>query len=425
VASESLPSVTGFRRSWPLLRFLAALRTNVGTAFVSLRSNWLRSFLTILGVVIGVAAVIVLAAFGNGARREITSQIDTLGANVAVLMPGKMQGEKNFNPMGGLGISNITAADLEALRSVPGLRAIAPVTFIGGGVYRDDTPASICLPIATTPDFLQIRRLQIAAGRFFTDEELDQAVCVLGTGVRKDLFGEEDPVGQAVTINNDEFRVVGVVSERTIGSGLFGGDELDAIIYLPNAVVARLTAISQIHRVFLEVDPGANPDTVVEEVRQAVMATHGGKDDFSILRSKELLAMFYKIFTLLAALLLGITSISLIVGGIGIMNIMLVSVTERTREIGIRKTVGARRSDIFAQFLTEAVALSVLGGGIGIGLALVACRLVANWTPLQPLITVEAVLLGFCVCVAVGVISGVAPAVAASRKDPIEAVRYE
>jgi putative ABC transport system permease protein len=167
------------------------------------------------------------------------------------------------------------------------------------------------------------------------------------------------------------------------------------------------------------------PERVTDAVKQAVRQRHGGRDDFSLLRAKDLLAMFYKIFTLLAALLLTITSISLVVGGIGIMNVMLVSVTERTREIGIRKTVGARQQDIFYQFFTEALVLSMLGGVLGILFALAVCWLVTLWLPLRPVITPGSVALGFGVCVLVGMISGVAPAVAAARKDPIAAIRHE
>jgi putative ABC transport system permease protein len=404
---------------------LAALGINVGAALASVRGNWFRSFLTILGVVIGVASVIILVAFGEGAQKEITSQIDTLGTNVAIVMPGKVRGQSNFNPTGGLGISNLSEADAAAVRAVPGVRDIAPLAFLGGGVYYKDQPASICLPIATVPSFPNIRRLKLATGRFFSAAEMDQQVCVLGTGIKKDLFPDEDPLGKEVTVNGHPFKVLGTVSERNLGSGLFGGEELDAIIYLPLTAVQRLEKTRQIHRIFVEVQAGANPEKVVERVRQAMLKRHGKKDDFSILRAKELLSMFFKIFNMLAALLLGITSISLLVGGIGIMNIMLVSVTERTREIGIRKTVGARRRDIFYQFLTEAVTLSILGGILGIALAFGVCRVVVYWTPLKPLITAASVLLGFTVCVLTGIISGVVPAVAASRKDPIEAIRYE
>ncbi len=407
------------RRAW------VALGQNLGAALASLRGNLFRSFLTILGVVIGVASVIILVAFGEGARSEITSQIDTLGTNVAIVVPGKLQHGTNFNPMGGLGVSNLALSDVERLKRHPMVQDLAPLTFMSGGVYRGKTAAAICMPIATTSSFLNIRRLNVDAGRFFTDDELDKPVCAIGLGIKKDLFPNDDPLGKTLNVAGADYKVIGVVKERNIGSGLFGGEELDAMIYVPIKRVHDITKTQQLHRILVEIPPDANPEKAVDQVKSVMLEAHGGRDDFSILRAKELLSMFYKVFVLLAALLLGITSISLIVGGIGIMNVMLVTVTERTREIGIRKTVGARRSDIFFQFLSEAVTLSMLGGLLGIALAFVACRLVQIWMPLEPVITAESILLGFSVCVAVGVISGVLPAIIAARKDPIEAIRHE
>ncbi len=401
------------------------LAINVGTALASLRGNWFRTGLTMLGIIIGVASVIILVAFGQGARWEITSQIDTLGTNVAVLMPGKVTGQANFNPTGGLGLSNLSQKDVEEVLRVPGIRRAAPITFIAGAVYRGKKPADICMPIATTPEFPLIRRLRVDGGRFFTEAEMNEQVCVLGLGIKKTLFGTEDPIGKPVAVNGAEFRVVGIAAERSIGSGLFGGEELDAMIYLPQRTIMRLMESKIIHRIFMEFDPQANPDAVTDRLQKAVLKSHGDRDDFTVLRAKELMTMFNKVFNLLATLLVGITSISLIVGGIGIMNVMLVTVRERTREIGIRKTVGARKSDIFSQFLTEAVTLSLLGGVIGITLALVVCLIAGHYSPLKPMITLDAVGLGFGVCVVVGILSGTLPAVVAARLDPIVAIRHE
>ena len=403
-------------RGWLLL--------HCGSALASLRANGLRSFLTVLGVVIGVASVIVLVAFGEGAREEITGQIDTLGTNVTIVLPGKLQGQRNFNPMGGMGLSNLTRQDVETVASTPGVLAVAAVTFVGGGVYRGDRAASICFPIATEPALMRIRRFTMNAGRFLEAGDAGQRVCVLGTGVAKDLFETEQPVGREISVNGVDYTVVGVASQRGF-SAAFGGDEMEALIYLPLATIEQVTGISLIHRIFVEIDPTVEAGPVLDRVRRRLLDSHGGRDDFSLVGSRELLDMFYKIFSLLAVLLLGITSISLIVGGIGIMNVMLVSVTERTREIGIRKTVGARRGDIFAQFLAEAVTLSMLGGVMGIALAVAVCRILARVLPLKPVITSGTVALAFGVCVVVGIVSGVTPAVVAARKDPIEAIRHE
>ena len=271
------------------VRPLLALWINIQAALESIGGNVLRSFLTVLGVVIGVASVIILVAFGDGARVEITGQIDTLGSNVAVVMPGKLQGQSNFNPTGGLGVSNISDGDVEALRQVKGVRAVAPLMFLGGGVFRGDTPASICMPIATVPAFQQVRRLSVDRGRFFTDAEMEQPVCVLGTGILKDLFKDEDPLGKKITVSEHEYTIIGVVSDRAVGSGLFGGDELNAIVYIPMTLAQKRTETKQIHRIFVEITAGENPDAVVENARQVILARHDGRDDFSFVRAKELL----------------------------------------------------------------------------------------------------------------------------------------
>jgi putative ABC transport system permease protein len=401
------------------------LRISAQAAAAAILGNKLRSGLTILGVVMGVASVIVLIAFGQGAKQEVTTQIDTLGTNVAVVVPGKNRGEPGFNPLSAIGVTNLSPRDVEALRGVPGVEGVAPIMFVGGVVYRGGRPAKVCMPLATTPDFAPIRRLQMSAGRFLTPADLDQPVCVLGSAIADDLFKRENAIGQLVTLGGYPLRVVGIAKQRAISSSILGGGDLDAIVYLPLAATQRLTGVRQIHRIFVEVDPHRRPGPVLDRIRQVVLLQHGRNDDFSIFTSKELLEMFFKIFNLLAALLAGISSISLLVGGIGIMNIMLVSVTERTREIGIRKTVGARRRDIFFQFLVEAVTLSVIGGILGITLAFIGCAVARRYTPLTPLITWQAVALGVTVCVGVGILFGVAPAVKAARKDPIEAIRHE
>ena len=398
---------------------------NLHAAFQALWQNRLRSLLTVLGVVIGVASAILLIAISEGAQKEVTAQIESLAANLIIVVPGKMQGQMGFNPMSSIGLSTLNERDLAAVRQARGVRAVVPLTFMAGGVRRGEHWAQLSVPMATTPAYQDVRRLALTEGHFFTAAEDEHPVCVLGSSLKEELFPKERAVGQTVAVNQQQYRVVGVAKTRALSTSIFGGGDLDAIAYLPLRAVTRLTGSRDVHRILALVDTRRPPEFLTAQIRAALKRSHGGVEDFSVLTPTEVLGMFYKILNLLTALLVGISAISLIVGGIGIMNIMLVSVTERTREIGIRKTVGARRLDIFLQFLTEATALSVLGGLLGLALAAVASVGVARYSPLRPLITAHAVTLAMSVCLGVGLVFGVAPAMRAARQDPIDAIRYE
>ncbi len=296
--------------------------------------------------------------------------------------------------------------------------------FIAGGARNGDRWAATAIVLATESAWQQVRNTPLAEGRFFTPQEETERVCVLAHGVKGELFGDAPAVGKQVVVNRVPFRVLGVLQPDESNS-IFGSAGWNHLIYLPLPAAQQAMRSSQIHRIVVQAEPGVEPESLIAGVRTAVRQSHLGNEDFTVLTQKDLLKLIYTVLNLLQIALAGISSISLIVGGVGIMNIMLVSVTERTREIGIRKAAGARQRDIFWQFLTEAVILSLTGGVLGILLATATVEVFRRTTVLKPQMTFGAVALAFGVSVLVGVVFGVAPAIRAARKEPIEALRYE
>ncbi|MCS6949478.1 MAG: ABC transporter permease [Armatimonadota bacterium] len=393
-------------------------------AWRAILDHRLRSLLTMLGVIIGVASALLLISIVQGVKAEVTQQIEQFGANLLFVVPGRVDATQPFNPMSILGISTLTREDVRAVERVSGVKRALPIMFIAGGARNGDRWAATAIVLATEPAWQYIRNTPLAEGRFFTPQEAGERVCVLAHGVKRELFGEATALGKQVVINRVPFRVVGVLQPDDSSSS-FGNMGWDYLIYLPLDAAQRAMRSDQIHRIVVQAVPGVEPDSLIEKVREAVRQSHLGNEDFTILTQKDLLRLIYSVLNLLQIALAGISSISLLVGGVGIMNIMLVSVTERTREIGIRKATGARQRDIFWQFLTEAVILSLTGGVLGILLAVAAAEIFRHTTVLQPQVTLGAVALAFGVSVLVGIAFGVAPAIRAARKEPIEALRYE
>ncbi len=393
-------------------------------AWRAILDHRLRSLLTMLGVIIGVASALLLISIVQGVKAEVTQQIEQFGASLLFVVPGRVDATQPFNPMSILGISTLTREDVRAVERVPGVKRALPVMFIAGGARNGERWAATAIVLATESAWQQIRHTPLAEGRFFTPQEEGERVCVLAHGVKRELFGEEPAVGKQVVVNRVPFRVVGVLQPDD-SSSAFGNAGWDFLIYLPLDAAQQAMRSDQIHRIVVQAAAGVEPEQLIGQVRTAVRESHLGNEDFTILTQKDLLKLIYSVLNLLQIALAGISSISLLVGGVGIMNIMLVSVTERTGEIGIRKAAGARQRDIFWQFLTEAVILSLSGGVLGILLATVAAEIFRRTTVLKPQMTLEAVALAFGVSVLVGIVFGVAPAIRAARKEPIEALRYE
>jgi len=402
-----------------------------------LLGNRTRSALTMLGILIGVSAVILLVAVGNGASVQINNQVQSLGANVIYVYPSNARGSGGVSQGFGTGQS-LTQADVDALNSKqqdPDVLAAIPIAQSGGQITYGNQNY-FAPTTGTTPDFPHVRNYQLAEGSFFSADDVTarHRVVVLGQTVVDNLFGTTDPIGQTIKISRQSFRVIGVFAQKG-GTGL--GSQDNVVVAPITAVWAYLTGargkvISQI------VASASSAGTVTQaetEITTILLERHQISDpaqaDFQLQSQQDILNQATSISTALTLVLGAIAGISLVVGGIGIMNIMLVTVTERTREIGIRKAIGARRRDILMQFLIEAMVLSGLGGALGIAvgalLALEAPKISALATSgfPTPVVSPTSVVLAFCVSVAIGLFFGIYPANRAARLHPIEALRYE
>ncbi|MGC8668787.1 MAG: ABC transporter permease [Chthonomonadales bacterium] len=395
---------------------------NFAAAIRALRENWLRSVLTMLGIAMGVASVVLLVSIGRGVEEDIGRQIETLGVNTVIVVPGKLDRNGQPNPMSMIGISSLTWKDVRDLTALPGVDQCVPLMFIYGAVERSGRSYSGFV-VGCTPGIVKIRPRPFTEGRFFTDEERHSRVCVLSSDPKEEIFGKEAAVGRQIGVQGVRFRVVGVLAPED--ASLFAMFSFANLIYVPIEAAQSAFRAGQVNRILVKSDYRVPPEVLLSRIRGILLRNHQGREDFGILTQAVLLRAVYRVFNIVTWMLAAISAVSLLVAGVGIMNIMLVTVTERTREIGVRKTVGARRLDIFLQFLWEAVALSVTGGTIGVAVAAAACAAVSSHTPLRPLVTFQAVALAFGVCFAVGTLFGVAPAIRAARMNPVDALRWE
>ena len=396
-------------------------------ALRALARNKLRSFLTMLGIIIGVGAVIAMVAIGEGAKATIRSQIASLGTNVLIILPGTTtQGGVRV----GFGsVNTLTDGDAKAIREeIRSISFVSPVLRRGEQVVAGNLNWGTFVQ-GVAPEFQQIREWQVAEGRFLHDGDVenDAKVAVLGETVVRNLFGNDDPLESVIRIRNIPFRVVGVLAAK--GQSSQGADQDDIVMIPYTSMQKRLMRITNVQTIIASAVTADRVQEAQEQITLLLRQRHriqpDREDDFSIRNLSDIAEAASSSARVMAILLGAVASISLLVGGIGIMNIMLVSVTERTREIGIRMAIGAKGKDILTQFLVEALTLSIAGGGIGILLGVGASRFLAwkaGWSIALP---PESILLAFGFSAAIGVFFGFYPARKASRLDPIEALRYE
>ena len=395
-------------------------------ALREIRRNLVRAFLTVLGVVIGVAAVVIMVSLGQGATQAVTSQVESLGSNLVMVIPGHGVGPATGAAPG------FRLSDVDAVaESVAGIRAVAPLRMTSlKAVYLQEDWSTQA--VGTTADYFAVAGWVIASGRAFTEAEYLGArpSCVLGTTVVEQLFGQQEPLGARIRLKGMTCEVVGVLAPK--GQGAMGQDQ-DSVVVLPLSTLQRRLAgrmtTSDVDRIMISAREGSSTDRVVRDVTEVLRERRGIRagedDDFSVLDTKEIADALSATTEVLTLLLGAVAAVSLLVGGIGIMNIMLVSVTERTREIGIRMSIGALPGDVLLQFMVEAVVLSVIGGLVGIVLALGGSYGLAGVMGVPFVFDPQINLIAFAFSAVVGVVFGFAPARRAARLDPIEALRFE
>ena len=394
-------------------------------AVKQMQRNAMRSFLTVLGVVIGVSAVVTMVTLGNGATKAVSDQIASLGSNLLIAMPGQRFGAGSA----GASAQSFKLSDAEAIRSqIGGLKAVAPtasesVTVVSVG---KNWATSVT---GTTDDYFTAGSWRLSSGRTFTDaeERAGKAVCILGETVRKNLFGIQDAVGNEIRVKNFSCEVIGLLASK--GQASMGRDQDDTVVIPLRTLQRRLSGSQDVSSVVVSVNEGRSTETVQRQIeallRERRHISGGEQDDFNVLDTKEIAQTMSGATRVLTALLGAVAAVSLLVGGIGIMNVMMVSVTERTREIGTRLAIGAREREVLLQFLVEAVTLSSVGGIVGLVLATIASLLLSRVMQVPFVFNPQINVIAFVFSGAIGIIFGYLPAKRAARLNPIEALRHE
>jgi len=402
----------------------------IRVALRALKRNKLRAFLTMLGIIIGVGAVIAMVAIGQGSKKSIQDQLSTMGSNMLTIRPNSNQTPGGGARLDASSVQSLTLDDVKAMQTqAQYVNAISPAVQSRGQVINGSLnwPTTIQ---GVSPDYLTIRNWPLKAGSEFTNEDVNGAakVCLVGQTVVDNIFDPaDDPVGKIIRFNKIPFKIIGVLGTK--GENAFGQDQDDIIIAPYTTVQKRILAIPYIQTIYASAINEESSAAATQELSQILRTTHKLnntlQDDFTVRTQAELINTFSSTSQLLTVLLAAIAGISLLVGGIGIMNIMYVSVTERTKEIGLRMSIGARGIDILLQFLIEAIVISITGGILGVLLGIISSKLITVLLSWPTLVSQSSIALSFIVCAVTGIFFGYYPAQKASRLDPIEALRYE
>lgn len=395
-------------------------------AWASLIANKMRSILTMLGIIIGVAAVIALVSIGNGVKQDIQNSISSLGSNLLMVMPGAPR-TPGVRPSQG-SMKSLKVSDYQAISKLDGVKAASPYTANSYvSIYQSKNWTTTVSGVSS--NFQDVNNWTMAEGRFISSKNVEnrERVAVVGQTVVKNLFAGEDPVGKEIRIKNIPFRVIGVLNSK--GNGTMGNDQ-DDVIFIPyTTAMERVEGVDYLRMVYVVASDDNGIDRLQSDIENLLRVRHGIKDtnldDFNIQNMKSIMETMEQTTGTLTLFLGAVAAISLVVGGIGIMNIMLVSVTERTREIGIRKALGATYFVIVTQFLIEAVVISLMGGLIGIALGIGASKLIGLASGMSTVISVPTIVLSFAFSMAIGLVFGIYPARKAAKLNPIDALHYE
>jgi ABC-type antimicrobial peptide transport system permease subunit len=393
----------------------------------ALNSTRTRTALTTLGVVIGVASITFVLAVGGGAQNTVAQQVKKLDNNIILVRPGQEHSAidrqtLNYSPLYSYATTTLTEDDADQLRHVPGVKAVAPLMLINGSVRHNNQVSGDTPVVATTPDLAKILNLNVGAGQFL-DDTTDDSTVVIGQQLAVDLYGTDQPLGEQLKIRGRTHTVIGVLSNVTTPTGINGVDLNHSVVVSLNDGKSFNQGLAQVQQINIAAkNPKQIPD-LVTKIHKTLLQNHQGEEDFTVVRGDQASSISEQFYHLVVIVTAIIAAISLIVGGIGIMNIMLVGVTERTREIGIRKSLGATHQQIWLQFLIEAIIVSLSGGIIGLVIAYLVAFSAGDLIPFVPIINWQIIALSLGLPLLIGVIFGLFPAISAARKDPIEALR--
>ncbi len=402
---------------------------NFKIATDSIKNAKWRSFLTMLGIIIGVMSVVTIVSIGEGVKKQITDQISQLGPDLITVKPGRTVTRDSAGNVTGVNYASafignsLSESDLDTVKKTEGVASAVPLSFVTGTPTAQEKQYPNGIIFGTTDELPDALNHKVEYGSFFSRDDINKDVAVIGTRVAEELFGETVPIGRSMEIRGHNFVVLGVFEEFEKATIIPGAD-YNLAIFIPVDAGKKLnSAQANIQQIFAKPTNRNEAKAVVTNISASLKTAHAGQEDFTVLTQQDNLAIANDLLNLLTRLISGIAAVSLLVGGIGIMNVMLVSVTERTREIGVRKSVGATSHQILSQFIIESAVISLVGGIIGVAGSLVANFFIRIFTDLEPLITLPIMGLAVGVALVVGVVFGMAPALRAARKDPIEALR--